>query len=184
MFTPNSNEELEKFVTPLENVIKALKRKAVQDSDHSKRMKVAIESGVLHSSFEELEPIVTECLSGMKYGFTCTVIVLLKRIKAKINELTNEDADLTDEKDEHMWLMCLAIIKALTEYLKLHSRSVLTINKWNDLNNLNQYFIEQFKYYNLEENEIFTLDKIVEYTACIFIGTKSKTVSMIKKLGL
>ena len=46
------------------------------------------------------------------------------------------------------------------------------------------YFIEAFKYYNLDNDEEFTIDKIVEYTVCIFIGRNSETVSMINELSL
>tara|TARA_Y100000816_G_C25913843_1_gene476601 strand:+ start:175 stop:777 length:603 start_codon:yes stop_codon:yes gene_type:complete len=166
--------------------IKEIKRKAKEMIlERRQRSKIArknapIQGGVKKSSFEQLKSEVSECLPLIKSRKSGpTVVPLLEKIKDLMGELTFEDSDdITDDEDTNMWIMCLAIIKALTEYLKYSNpcSSQLTI--------LLNYFIETFKYYNLDPNEEFTIDKIVQYATCVFIDYKSKTVSMINQLGL
>ena len=179
----SSIKKIEEFKREAKEMI--LKRKAKEEFKYSKRFKIAMKNaptqgGVRYSPFKQLKLKVSECLPLMKSRESgSTVIPLLEDIKELMGMLTYEDSDeLTDDEDTNMWFMCLAIIKALTEYLKfsIQCSPQLTI--------LLNYFIETFKYYNLDPNEEFTIDKIVQYSTCIHIDCNSEIISMINKLGL
>ena len=174
-------KEAKKTMNEIEDL---LKKMAQEESDYSKQPKIAMErvrknafqqDGVLHS----LKFKVSKCLSVMKScNSLWTVVYLLDEIKAKFDELQEDSHDLTDEEDAHMWLMCLALIKALDMYLKY------MIPHFKRVERFNQEFIYLFKHYNLDDNKTFRINKIVEYTASIFIEHKAGTVLLINQLGL